>query len=43
MLQRNDILTDDAAVAPKLGHVVALGENPGELHRALAPRAAGSV
>ena len=43
VLQRDDILADDAAVAPKLGHEVALGENPGELHRALAARAAGGV
>ena len=43
VLQRDDILADDAAVAPKLGQVVALGENPGELHRALAAWAAGSV
>ena len=43
VLQRDDILADDAAVAPKFWQVVALGENPGELHRALAARAAGSV
>ena len=43
VLQRDDILADDAAVAPKFGQVVALGENPGELHRALAAWAAGSV
>ena len=43
VLQRDDILTDDAAVASKLGQAVALGENPGEPHRALAAWAAGSV
>ena len=43
VLQCDDILADDAAVAPKFRQVVALGENTDELHRALAARAARSV
>jgi hypothetical protein len=43
VLQRKDLLADDAAVAPKLGQAVALGKNPGELHRALAAWAAWCV
>ncbi len=43
VLQRDDILADDTAVAPKLGQVVGLGENTDKLHRALAARAARSV